>query len=73
MTDADYTVRIEDIPTTLHSLVRENPDDSYTVILNARMNHETQCAALKHEIEHMRFDDMNSTESADAIELIRHG
>jgi hypothetical protein len=57
-----------DIPTSIRGLTRENPDGSFTIILNARMNRETQVAAYKHELEHIRRGDHDCEDSADLIE-----
>lgn len=62
----------ENIPTTEICFVRENFDGSFTIVLNARMDHETLMRAYRHELMHLIYDDFDSDLSADEIEKERH-
>lgn len=66
--------RLIDLPTTIKAfVVRTFEDDSYyTVVLNARMNHEQQRVAYQHEVDHIYSGDFTSYASADMIENVRH-
>ena len=48
----DVTIRYIDLPGSVKSFVREK-DGYYTIVLNARLNRETQKEACKHEMEHI--------------------
>lgn len=72
MDQYDVNTIYRNFPTSQASLVRENPDGSFTIILNARMDHETLMKAYKHELEHIKHDDFNSDLTADEIEKERH-
>lgn len=73
MTIQDVNVVLMDMPTNLTSLVRANADDTYTIILNARMSYETRMKAYKHELQHIQNGDCEKRCSADLIEFYAHG
>ena len=60
-----------DMPTTLKGFTRHNPDDSYTIVLNARLNIEQQRRTWAHEMRHIIHGDFEK-EDVDAIELENH-
>lgn len=63
----------KDFPTCrTAAMVRENPDGSYTALLNSRMTRERQTEAMRHELEHISMGDLDSEECADLIEKLRH-
>lgn len=61
-----------DMPVTIKSFVRENPDDSTTIILNARLSAEDRLEHYKHELNHIKNDFNGSGTSADQIEARAH-
>lgn len=71
MIDEDYTVILQDLPTTIYGLVREQ-EDYYTIILNSRMTHERNQKSYLHEIDHITTGALDSDQSADQIELEAH-
>ena len=44
----------QDMPGRIRALVHMNDDGSYTIIINARCNWETQKAAVLHELMHIK-------------------
>lgn len=68
----DVIVRYENMPTTVQSFIRENPDMSFTVIVNARCSRESNIAAYWHELSHLERDDLDSDDPADQIETEAH-
>lgn len=70
--DNYYHVEIIDLPCTIKSFVRHNEDGSTTIILNSKLNRETQVKCMMHEIEHIENDDFYSKYSSDEIEAKRH-
>lgn len=51
--------------------VIKNNDDTYTVLLNARLSHERQLEAYSHALQHIHNDDFEK-ETADKIEFDAH-
>lgn len=46
-----------DLPTRVKGFTIKTQDDGYTIVLNARLSHETQIATYDHEVEHIQADD----------------
>ena len=53
----EYNVLYQDMPTTIHSFVRCNPDTSYTIVINARLSNDGRLKAYDHEIHHIQNGD----------------
>lgn len=69
----DYVnVVLTDMPCTIVSFVRENEDCGYTVMINSRIDKESQRAAFYHEMSHIENGDCDSNEGADLIEIATH-
>ena len=66
-----YRVVLENMPTRIKAYSRENEDDSYTIVLNARHSTEQQKKSFKHEFEHILHCD-HISEEADEIENKAH-
>lgn len=50
-----------------------NDDNTYTIMLNSRHNHEQLIKSYQHEIEHIVGDDFyNDKDGADVIEFDAH-
>lgn len=66
-------VKLLDMPYSIKGFTRHNPDVSYTIVLNARYDHETLLKTYLHELEHIEHDDFYNEEmTADGIEQKRH-
>lgn len=61
-----------DLPVHVRSFTRYNPDDTYTVVLNARLSREEQQKGYNHELQHIRQHDFEASASADLIETRTH-
>lgn len=59
-----------DLPDTVSAFIRENEDDSYTILINAHLSYEKQRQGYLHELEHLQ--DFDTWSAADEIERIRH-
>lgn len=55
-----------------NEFVRHNEDGSYTICINARVAANKQREAYVHALEHIVCGDMESTFTADQIEMHRH-
>lgn len=63
----DIGVYIIDMDHCVDEQVISNPDGSFSIFINAHMNHERQMLAYQHALEHIMNDDF-SKEYADDIE-----
>ncbi len=68
----DIYTRLVDLPTTVYSFARSNPDGSYTIILNARLSQEDRARHYRHELRHIVGDDFEKEIPADEIEAQAH-
>lgn len=68
----DIIVRYSDLPCRIRSFVRENPDDSYTVVINSRIGSQEQQKAFAHELKHIIDEDLSAVTPADEIEAKAH-
>lgn len=66
--EENITTRYADMPSTVRGFVRENPDDTYTVVLNSRLSKEMNAATYRHELQHIECGDPECEESAGKIE-----
>ena len=51
----DYQVFLINLP--VNEMVTKNPDDSYTIFINARLGYEGQRNAFRHAMKHISDDD----------------
>lgn len=59
----DYSVYYIDMPYTVSGLVSFDDDGYPSIFINSRLSAFTQRLALKHELEHIRHNDVYSTDS----------
>lgn len=60
------------LPMKIKAAVTKNEDDSYTIFINKNLPIEVQRQAFLHELNHIRFSNFESEESADEIETRNH-
>jgi Zn-dependent peptidase ImmA (M78 family) len=51
-------VTYQDLPPSVPAVVQQNPDDSYTIIINDNLSDEKKRLAMKHELNHIVGDDL---------------
>ena len=68
----DINTRLIDMDVLVGEQVIKNNDDSYTILLNARLSHERQLECYKHALLHINNDDFEN-DNADEIECKTHG
>lgn len=66
----DINTQLIDMDVLISEQIVRNRDDSYTIFLNSRLNHERQMAAYLHAINHIQNGDFEK-ESATLIEKRR--
>lgn len=70
---AEINVILCNLPHSIKGFTRNNPDSSYTIVLNSRFNQETRLRTYFHEIKHIESNDFDNVERcADKIELDSH-
>lgn len=50
-------IQFLNLPGRVKAVSTKNEDDSYTVVINSRLNHEQQIEGYKHEIHHIVNED----------------
>lgn len=68
MTSIDYCVYVLDLPGTVRAAVRVDCDGFASIYINAHLSYTEQQNALKHELRHLRRDDMYNLRSIRQIE-----
>lgn len=68
----DVNVIFLDMPGTISAYSVSNPDLSYTVVINARLNRERQLEAYYHEMKHIEHGDYERKTKVDVIECYAH-
>lgn len=68
----DVNVVLADMPGTISAYTVANPDFSYTIVLNSRLNHERQRRAYNHEMFHIENGDYDKRCSSDLLECYAH-
>lgn len=57
MIESDFFIRLVDLPHSVGGMVTPNDDGTFSIYLNARLAADQQQKALKHEIDHIEYDD----------------
>lgn len=70
--ELDINTKLIDMDVLVGEQVIKNNDDSYTILLNARLSHERQLECYKHALLHINNDDFEN-DNADEIEFKTHG
>lgn len=70
----DIYVQYYDMPTSVKSFCRANPDGSYTIVINAKLSDESRLARYRHEIKHIKNGDFDydKNENVQVIETRAH-
>lgn len=67
----EYIIMFKDLPTTIKALTVNNEDDTYTIIVNSKLNYEQQHKSFEHELLHINSCDFNKFD-VDKIECNAH-
>lgn len=67
----DINTRLIDMDVLIGEQVIKNNDDSYTILLNARLSHERQLECYRHALLHINNEDFLKY-NADKIEFDAH-
>lgn len=60
------------LPSRVPAIVHQNPDDSYTIIVNNRLSDEKQKEAIQHEIKHILEGDLFKEDDVGNLETSCH-
>lgn len=66
--NADYFVRVVDLPPSIGGMVTPNDDGTFSVYINARKSCEKQKKSLAHEVKHITNEDFYGGKSVEEIE-----
>lgn len=69
----EIITRLIDMPTGTYGFVIEDPDGDFNVYINARMANCKRVETYKHELGHIKEDDLSRDGSVDQIEIHAHG
>lgn len=67
----DLNITVVNLPYGLHAFTRQNEDDSYSIVLNARDAWERRADAYLHELEHIARRDFERVDVQE-IEFLAH-
>lgn len=70
--DDDIFVRYIDMDVMIKEQVFANTDDSYTILINSRLNREQQLHSYLHAINHIINGDFDTDNDVDLIESRAH-
>lgn len=68
----DYIIVFKDMPTRIKAATTRNEDDTYTIIVNSRLNYEQQYNSFKHELHHIQNCDFNNEQDISVLEYNTH-
>lgn len=71
MTTPDVNVVLINFPNSGKEMVVPNEDGTYTILINARLSHDSQLKAYAHAMKHITNNDFEK-DNAQAIETIAH-
>lgn len=64
--DADYFIRLVELPYGVHGAIMKNDDGTYSVYLSARDTRERRKQACDHERKHIIFNDLEKESALEA-------
>lgn len=67
----DVNVYLLNFPNSGKEMVVKNEDDTYTILINARLSHDAQLRAYKHALSHIENNDFEK-QDVQKIEAIAH-
>lgn len=69
----DTNVIYADMPGTIRAYTVNNNDDTYTVVLNSRLNREQHLIAYHHEMKHIKNGDYDrQCKDIQIVEIFAH-
>lgn len=68
LNDGDYRIRMMDLPHGVKAVVSMDEDGFANIYVNARLSHDEQIAAARHEIMHVVRGDAYSLDTIEEVE-----
>ncbi len=68
----ETTVIYADMPTTIKAYTVINSDNTYTIVLNSRLNREQHLLSYYHEMKHIENNDYDKKCDVNIIEFEAH-
>lgn len=66
--NADYFVRMVELPEGVRGATAPNDDGTFSVYLNSRLSREIGSSCLEHELRHIVHDDFSRPQSVEEKE-----
>ena len=60
------------LPYSVKGFIKADENGYETIVLNSRLNHETNMKTFIHELKHIQNGDLTKECCVDYIELLRH-
>ena len=60
------------LPYSVKGFIKADENGYETIVLNSRLNHETNMETFIHELKHIKNGDLTKECCVDYIELLRH-
>lgn len=74
LNDCDIYVQLIDLPTTIRGFTKRHVGDTYTIVINSKLNDGMRLKTYEHELYHIKNDDFEKKDlSVDKIELQARG
>lgn len=68
----DINIVFTEMPCTIKAFVVNNPDFTYTIVLNSCLSHEQNLRSYTHELAHILNGDYDKMCDIDLIEMSTH-
>lgn len=72
MTTPDVNVVLINFPNSRKEMVVPNEDGTYTILINAKLSHDSQLKAYAHAMKHIINNDFEK-DNTQSIEAVAHG
>lgn len=69
----DVNCTFIDMPTSIKAYTMLNNDETYTIVLNARLTREQHLLSYYHEMKHIENGDYEKKTDVGLLELFAHG
>ena len=71
LNDSDYRIRMMDLPHGVKAVVSMDEEGFANIYVNARLSHDEQIAAARHEIMHVVREDAYNRDAIEEVERER--
>ena len=69
---SNFNILLANMPTTIKAYTVLNADDTYTIVINARLSSEQQRLSCYHEMQHINNNDYDKKIDIGLLEIYAH-